>query len=121
MAKQVGPVKIEGTIGGITFLKQNGKYIAKEKSSLKGSTVKKSWRFKRSRINSDKFGMASKLGSQYYHKLPVLGRNNAMYQRMMGDAQILLCAGSSLEEVKSMLEKMVAELTAKMYRKKRRR
>ena len=42
MAKQVGPVKIVGTIGGLTFLEVNGKHIVKEKSSLKGTKVKKS-------------------------------------------------------------------------------
>ena len=37
MAKQVGPVKIVGTIGGLTFLEVNGKHIVKEKYVPKGN------------------------------------------------------------------------------------
>lgn len=121
MAKQVGPVKIVGTIGGLTFLEVNGKHIVKEKSSLKGTKVKKSPRFKRTRINYNKFRDASKLGSKYYHQLPVLGKKLWMYNKMVGETQKMLCAEAAPEAIASMLEKMVADLTKQIYRKKRRR
>ena len=121
MAKQVGPVKIVGTVGGLTFLKVNGKYIVKEKSSLKGNTVRKSPLFSRSRINYEKFSDASRLGSKYYHQLPVLGKKVWMYNKMVGETQKMQCAGATNEAIVLMLEKMVVDLTKQMYRKKRRR
>jgi hypothetical protein len=39
MAKQKGIIKIEGTIGDITFVKTKDGYITTEKTSMSGSTL----------------------------------------------------------------------------------
>jgi len=39
MAKQKGIVKLEGTIGDITFLKTQDGYLAKEKSSIPAARI----------------------------------------------------------------------------------
>ncbi len=121
MAKQVSPVKIVGTVGGLTFLEVKGEYIVKEKSSLKGSKVKKSPLFKKTRINYNKFREASKLGSKYYHQLPVLGKKLWMYNKMVGETQKMQCAEAAPGAITAMLEKMVVDFTKQIYRKKRRR
>jgi len=109
------------TVGGLTFLEENGEYIVKEKSSLKGSKVKKSLLFKRTRTNYNKFREASQLGSKYYHQLPVLDKKLWMYNKMVGETQMMLCAEAGPAPITAMLEKMVVDLTKQIYRKKRRR
>jgi hypothetical protein len=62
MARQRGPIKIEGTIGDITFLKTQDGYIAKEKTEIKGSRIASDPAFQRTRENNAEFGTAGKAG-----------------------------------------------------------
>lgn len=62
MAKQKGPIKIEGTIGDITFLKTQDGFIAKEKTDIKGSRIASDPAFQRTRENNAEFGRAGKAG-----------------------------------------------------------
>jgi hypothetical protein len=60
MAKQKGIIKIEGTIGGITFVKTQDGYLAKEKTSINGKRIATDIAFQRTRENAAEFGRAGK-------------------------------------------------------------
>lgn len=62
MAKQKGIIKLEGTIGDITFLKTKDGYIAKEKTSVNADRIANDPAFERTRENGAEFGRAGKAG-----------------------------------------------------------
>jgi hypothetical protein len=62
MAKQRGIIKLEGTIGDITFLKSQDGYIAKEKSGVTADRIASDPAFQRTRENGAEFGRAGKAG-----------------------------------------------------------
>lgn len=62
MAKQKGIIKLEGTIGDITFHKSRDGYIAKEKSSVSAERIANDPAFERTRENGAEFGRAGKAG-----------------------------------------------------------
>jgi len=62
MAKQKGIIKIEGTLGDITFVKTKDGYLAKEKTSVNGKRINTDIAFQRTRENAAEFGRAGKAG-----------------------------------------------------------
>ncbi|MBT1711324.1 hypothetical protein KK062_23985 [Fulvivirgaceae bacterium PWU5] len=62
MAKQKGIIKLEGTLGDITFVKTAGGYIARERTSLSGDRIKNDASFQRTRENNSEFGRAAQTG-----------------------------------------------------------
>ena len=62
MAKQRSIIKLEGTIGDITFLKSKDGYIAKEKSGVSADRIASDPAFQRTRENGAEFGRAGKAG-----------------------------------------------------------
>ena len=62
MAKQRGIVKLEGTIGDITFLKTRDGYLAKEKTHISADRIANDPAFRRTRENGAEFGRAGKAG-----------------------------------------------------------
>jgi hypothetical protein len=62
MAKQKGVIKIEGTLGDITFLRTEDGYIAKEKTHISGKRIASDPSFQRTRENNAEFGRAGKAG-----------------------------------------------------------
>lgn len=62
MAKQKGIMKLEGTIGGITFYKSKDGYLAKEKSGVPADRIANDPAFQRTRENGAEFGRAGKAG-----------------------------------------------------------
>lgn len=62
MAKQKGIIKLEGTIGDITFLKSKDGYLAKGKSGIKAERIATDPAFARTRENNAEFGRAGKAG-----------------------------------------------------------
>lgn len=62
MAKQKGIIKLDGTIGGITFYKSQDGYLAKEKSGVDGDRIKKDPAFERTRENGAEFGSSASSG-----------------------------------------------------------
>lgn len=62
MARQKGIVKIEGTIGGMTFYKTQDGHLVKEKSSISGERIASDPAFVRTRENGSEFGAAGKAG-----------------------------------------------------------
>lgn len=62
MAKQKGIVKLEGTIGDITFYKTEDGYLAKENSPVTAERIATDPAFQRTRENNAEFGRAGKAG-----------------------------------------------------------
>jgi hypothetical protein len=62
MANQKGIIKIEGTMGGMTFYKKDGEYLVKEKSSISADKIANDPAFARTRENNAEFGAAGTAG-----------------------------------------------------------
>ncbi len=62
MAKQKGIIKLEGTIGDITFYKSQDGYLAREKGGVDASRIANDPNFQRTRENGNEFGRAGKAG-----------------------------------------------------------
>ena len=99
MAKQIGPIKIRGTIGNICFYKTKDGYYARLKSSLTGKRVKKDPRFRRTMEFAGMLALASKLASRCYRGLPEEEREHSMYRVLTGMAMQMLKVGMEEEEI----------------------
>ena len=62
MAKQKGIVKLEGTIGDITFYKSQDGFLAKGKGGIPAARIASDPAFQRTRENGAEFGRAGKAG-----------------------------------------------------------
>jgi len=62
MARQRGIMKLEGTIGDITFYKSKDGYLAKEKGGIPADRIANDPNFQRTRENGSEFGRAGKAG-----------------------------------------------------------
>lgn len=56
MANQKGILKLEGTMGGMTFYKKGGQFLVKEKSSISADKIANDPAFARTRENNAEFG-----------------------------------------------------------------
>ncbi len=63
MAKQVGPLQINGTIGNLTFYKSQDGFMVKSKSAISADKIAKSPNFQRTRENMAEFSSAGKAAS----------------------------------------------------------
>lgn len=85
MAKQKGILKLDGTIGGITFYKSQDGYLAREKGGVDGNRIANDPAFQRTRENGNEFGSAGKAGKVLRNSLRVLLQNasdNRMVSRL---------------------------------------
>ena len=80
MAENVGPFKLQRTIGKLTFYMMEGRNFVRKKSSLTRRKVLYSPQFARTRHNAGFMGKASKIGSAVYNALPESWRQGWMYQ-----------------------------------------
>lgn len=62
MAKQKGIIKLNGTIGDITFYKSKDGYVAREKGGVDGNRIANDPAYQRTRENGAEFGRAGKAG-----------------------------------------------------------
>lgn len=62
MAKQKGIVKLDGTLGGITFYKSQDGYLAREKGGVDAQRIANDANFQRTRENNNEFGKAGQAG-----------------------------------------------------------
>jgi len=104
MAKQIGPVKIVGTIGNICFYEMDGKHYARLKSSLKGKRVKKDPAFRLTMMYAGWLAKASKIASVVYASLPE--KEHQQYRTMTGIAMKMLKAGAEPEDIVDHLVEM---------------
>jgi hypothetical protein len=77
MAKQKGIIKLEGTIGDITFFKSKDGYVAKEKSGPSAEQIATDPAFQRTRENGKEFGRAGKAGKVLRNAVRSLIQNAA--------------------------------------------
>ncbi len=62
MARQKGIIKLEGTIGDVSFYKSRDGYLAREKGGVDGDRIKNDPAFQRTRENGSEFGRAGRAG-----------------------------------------------------------
>lgn len=105
MAKQTGPVKLEGTIGNICFYKMGEAYYARLKSSLTGKRVKKDPRFRRTMEFASCLAVAAKIAAEIYSTLP---KQRGLYRKIVGMAMQLLKLGMEREEAVLQLKEILA-------------
>jgi hypothetical protein len=105
MAKQTGPVKLEGTIGNICFYKMGDEWYARLKSSLTGKRVKKDPRFRRTMEFASFLSTASKIASEIYRTLP---KQRGLYRKITGMAMQLLKKGIAKEVVLLQLKEVLS-------------
>jgi hypothetical protein len=77
MAKQKGIIKLDGTIGGITFYKSQDGYLAREKGGVSGERIASDPNFQRTRENGEEFGRAGKAGKLLRTSIRALLQNSA--------------------------------------------
>lgn len=85
MAKQSGILKLEGTIGNITFYKSQDGFLAREKGGVDGARIASDPKFQRTRENGSEFGAAGKAGKVLRDSLRVILQNstdNRMVSRL---------------------------------------
>jgi hypothetical protein len=77
MAKQKGIIKLEGTIGDITFFKSKDGYVARERSGPTADQIANDPAFERTRENGKEFGRAGKAGKVLRNAIRSLIQNAA--------------------------------------------
>jgi len=75
MAKQKGIIKLEGTIGDLTFYKSQDGYLAKGKGGVNADRIASDPTFQRTRENGSEFGAAGKAGKVLRNALRALLQN----------------------------------------------
>lgn len=77
MAKQLGIIKLKGTIGDITFYKSIDGYLARQKGGIEGTRIATDPAFERTRENGAEFGRAGKASKLLRTSLQGLLQNTA--------------------------------------------
>jgi hypothetical protein len=113
MAKQVGPVYYEGTIGDIVFYQMNGEYYARFKGNYKSlKQMKRLPKYKRVVENTKHFGHASSLASWIYQRhLPKELKSLRAWGQFTSKANRLRREGKTDKEVKEALIQLCEHLT----------
>jgi hypothetical protein len=75
MARQKGIIKLDGTIGDITFYKSQDGYLAREKGGIAADRIANDPAFQRTRENGAEFGRAGKAGKILRNAIRVLLQN----------------------------------------------
>jgi len=75
MAQQKSILKLQGTIGGITFYKSQDGYLAREKGGVDASRIANDPGFARTRENGAEFGNAASAGKLLRDAVRVLGKD----------------------------------------------
>ena len=92
MARQRSIIKLDGTIGGITFYKSKDGYLAREKGGIPAERIRTDPAFQRTRENGAEFGRAGKAGKVLRNSIRQLLQNvndSRMVSRLTGkDGQI---------------------------------
>ena len=104
MARQKGPIFIQGTIKGYTYYKLNGKYYIRKKSTLSRKKVLTSPEFHLTRIYANQFREASEIASLLYKEIDEGKKNMNLFRSLVSRAKLLLASGKNKEEVVEMLK-----------------
>ncbi|RYZ62763.1 MAG: hypothetical protein EOO14_01295 [Chitinophagaceae bacterium] len=93
MARQAGPIRIVGTIDGICFYRMEGRYYARQQSTLTGRRFQKDKAFAGSRRSCRLLAQASPLASRLYQLLPPEKKGRTVYRAITGKVKRLLGDG----------------------------
>ena len=112
MARQSGPILLEGTIAGITFYQVDGKHYAKKKNSpLSKRRYKSDPRLARTRQNASWFALAQKMARLVYATLPKGARSQKLvWYPLRNKAQELVRKGLEQQKILKELQKEVQRL-----------
>lgn len=114
MAENMGPFKLQRTIGKLTFYMMEGRNFVRKKSSLTRRKVLYSPQFENTRRNANVMGKASKIGSQVYNALPGYWRQGWMFRSFTGEAYTMLKAHKGEEEIlQQLLQRYVEPVVSK--------
>ena len=105
MARQAGPIFIEGTLDDITFYKMDGVYYARMKSRLTRKRVLKSPRFALTRMHANQLAEASKISSFVYRQIPKEEKSIKLFRIIVGKAKVMLTEGKEREVIPDLLMK----------------
>ncbi len=108
MARQKGIIKLEGTIGDISFYKSKDGFLARGKGGIDGNRIANDPAFARTRENGAEFANAASAGKLLRDTVRVLGMN-ASDSRVTGRLTQLMTRIKNLDEVDIRGERSVAE------------
>ena len=77
MARQKSIIKLDGTIGDITFYKSKDGYLAREKGGVPADRIRNDPAFQRTRENGSEFGHAGKSGKVLRNSIRALLQNSS--------------------------------------------
>lgn len=77
MARQKGIIKLQGSIGDVSFYKSQDGYFAREKGGVDGDRIKNDPAFQRTRENGSEFGRAGKAGRTLRTALRLMLQNGS--------------------------------------------
>ena len=119
MARQAGPIFIEGTLDDLTFYKMQGEYYVRMKSRLTRKRVLESPRFALTRIHAIQLAEASRIASLIYRQIPKEEKSIKLFRTIVGKAKVMLSEGKEKEEVLNLLlTELFPQKTCKPKRKK---
>ena len=98
MAKQSGFLKLEGTIGDVTFVKTQGGYLAKQKTAISAKRIASDPSFQRTRENNAEFGRAgkaAKLLRNAVHSLLQTAKDKRVVGRLVKEMMVVLKADAT--------------------------
>ena len=107
MALQKSLLKLQGTIGGITFYKSKDGYMAKEKGGVDASRIANDPAFARTRENGDEFSNAASAGKLLRDAVRVLG-NDASDGRVTSRMTQIMTQIRALDDVNARGKRCVA-------------
>jgi hypothetical protein len=113
MAKQVGPVYYEGTIGDIVFYQMNGQYYARFKGNYKSlKQMKRIPKYQRVVRNTRHFGESSSIASWVYQRhLPQELKSRTAWGWFSSLSSRLRYQGKTDKEIKEALLQLCEQLT----------
>ena len=113
MARQTGPVFLQGLYGNACFYYAQGEWRVRQKSTLTGKRVKTSKRFALTMVYAGLMGRSSTIASVIYKALPVHWKQFWMYRAFVGEAMDMLKEGKTDAEAQEILwQRYLAEFEA---------
>ena len=113
MAKQVGDIKVTGTIDDICFYRMEGKYYVRMKSSLTGKRFWRDKAFEGSGRSCARFASGNRLASQVYRSLEKEKRSYPLFCSLKTQAIELIRKGLGEEDVIHTLQSYLQEAIRK--------
>ncbi len=108
MAQQKSIIKLQGTIGGISFYKSKDGYLAREKGGVDASRIASDPAFARTRENGAEFATSASAGKLLRDTVRVLGKN-ASDSRITARLTKIMSQIKNLDETNNRGERSVSE------------